>query len=358
MKAWVLSDIGKLELKEIPGPVPGRGEALIRVSACGICGSDIPRVFVNGAHNMPIIPGHEFAGVVEEVVGDLHKNLIGKRVGVFPLIPCKKCRQCLSGHTELCRNYNYLGSRRDGAFAEYVAAPVENLIELPENVPLSAAAMLEPASVGVHAIKRSGLLLDDQKLSDEEREKSIVVCGIGTIGMLILLELRDAGYKNLYAIGNKDLQQKRFVDCGFDEDHFCNSKAEDVLQWITDNSGGADVFFECVGNNDSLRFAIDCTNPMGSVVLVGNPHSDMALPQDVYWKILRNQLYVTGSWNSSFDASGSDDWKYIVSRLSAGLDIESLITHRYGIDDLYQGFLIMRDKTEDYCKVMMELKGC
>ncbi len=357
MKAWVLNDIGSLEFMDVSKPELKPGEALVRVKACGICGSDIPRVFVTGAHNMPLIPGHEFSGVVEDVYGAEDNAWVGKRVGVFPLIACGKCSQCMSGHTELCRNYDYLGSRSNGGFAEFVAAPVDNLIELPDVVSDEAAAMLEPASVGVHAIRRAGLLKmnADGKVHDTDiyRNKRILVSGVGTIGMLVLLVLKDAGFRNLYAIGNKETQYKRFVECGFDGAHFCDSSKVDVSEWVSGTIGEADVFFECIGNNDSLRYSVECTVPLGQIVLVGNPHSDMELRRNAYWKILRNQLHVAGTWNSSFNGTDGDDWHYVLSRIAAGFDIEKLITHRLSIDNIYDGFVMMRDKTEDYCKVMM-----
>lgn len=357
MKAWVLNDIGSLEFMDISKPQLKSGEALVRVKACGICGSDIPRVFVNGAHNMPLIPGHEFSGVVENVYETENNEWIGKRVGVFPLIPCRKCSQCMSGHTELCRNYDYLGSRSNGGFADYVAVPVANLIELPDVVSDDAAAMLEPASVAVHAIRCAGLLHTnaDGIVRDIDicKNKKILVSGLGAIGMLVIRILKDAGFKNLYAIGNKDTQYRRFVESGLDGTHFCNSSKVDVPEWVSENIVDADVFFECIGNNDSLRYSVECTAPLGQIVLVGNPHSDVELRRQAYWKILRNQLHVAGTWNSSFNGTDGDDWHYVLSRIAAGFDIEKLITHRLAIDNIYDGFVMMRDKTEDYCKVMM-----
>ena len=100
MKAQVLYGIGNIKLASVDVPVPKKGEALVKVNYCGICGSDIPRIYKSGAHNMPIIPGHEFSGVVEECKDK--PSLVGKRVGVFPLIPCMECPQCKAGHYEMC----------------------------------------------------------------------------------------------------------------------------------------------------------------------------------------------------------------------------------------------------------------
>ena len=152
MKALVLNDVGKLTVKDVPVPKVGDDEVLVKVGACGICGSDIPRVYRDGAHVMPLVIGHEFAGTVAED---------GRRVGVFPLIPCMKCECCRNRKYEMCSNYSYLGSRRDGGFAEYVAVPKWNLIDLPESVTMEQAAMLEPMAVAVHAIRQVKPSADD-----------------------------------------------------------------------------------------------------------------------------------------------------------------------------------------------------
>lgn len=127
MKACVLKGIGNLEYKEVPTPVPERGEVLLKIKASGICGSDIGRVYVKGTYHFPTIPGHEFAGQIVEAGEGVDSSLVGKRAAVFPLLPCRKCDMCEVGEYASCWNYNYFGSRCDGGFAEYIAVPVWNL---------------------------------------------------------------------------------------------------------------------------------------------------------------------------------------------------------------------------------------
>ena len=349
MKAWVLENINNYNLKEIEEPVLAEGQVLVNVKACGICGSDIPRAFQNGAHKMPLIIGHEFAGEVVSVSKDADKFKSGDRVGIFPLIPCKKCGPCSTKKYEMCRNYNYLGSRCDGGFAEMVAVPEWNLIKLPDNVSFKAAAMLEPMAVAVHAMRQ---LLPVGINSDSK----IAIYGLGTIGLLLALFLRDAGIKNIYAIGNKDFQLETFEKLGFNVDNFCDSRKTDVDKWImsiTDNKG-MDGFFECIGKSETISQSVDLTAPGGSICFVGNPFSDVTFPKNTYWKILRNQLKISGTWNSSFTHEDSDDWHYVLDRVSKGsINPELLITHEFAIEDIYQGFEIMCDKKEDYIKIMM-----
>ena len=205
MKANVLTDIGKLEYKEIDKPTLKDGYVLVKVRAAGICGSDIPRVYKDGAHKMPLVVGHEFAGDIVDTYS-IDKSMVGKRVGVFPLIPCMKCEACASNHFELCSDYDYLGSRSDGGMAEFVAVPEWNVIELPDNVSYENAAMLEPMCVAIHAIRRAGL--------GNYKDSNVLIYGLGTIGLLIVMILECAGFKNTYAVGNKAFQKNQAVLMG------------------------------------------------------------------------------------------------------------------------------------------------
>ncbi len=346
MKAWVLKDINDIGYEERRIPVPAPGEVLVRVKAAGICGSDIPRIYKTGAHRMPLIPGHEFSGIVEDT---------GKRVGIFPLIACGVCDPCRAGHPEMCRDYDYIGSRRDGAFAEFVSVPASNLIELPEEAGFEEAAMLEPMAVAVHAMRMAF------GKDEEDPDEKIVICGLGTIGLLLLMFLTERGCKNIYVIGNKDSQRQRAEAFGIDEDRFCDSRKDEDGKLIKEKTGGARMFFECVGKNECVRNSIDLAAPGGKVILVGNPYSDMMFEKETYWKILRNQLTVKGTWNSTFlkeddPLREEDDWHYVLKRLKEKrIDPSRLISHRFDIADLEKGFLIMRDKTEDYCKMIMSL---
>lgn len=363
MNAYILHGIHQLAYEQIDKPIPGPEEVLLQVKAAGICGSDIPRIYSTGAHTHPLIPGHEFAGVVVEAgerAEDLYwehlsaskannstplEPLKGKRMGVFPLIPCGRCAQCKSGLYELCRNYSYLGSRRNGGFAEYAAVPAANLIELPHTVGFEEAAMLEPMAVAVHAMRRMNL----------NQKDTIAICGAGTIGLLLQMFLRDAGYSNLLLIGNKELQRRTAIKTGLPEESYCDSRKQNAAEWLRKQTGGQGVsaFFECVGKAETVSLAVDTAAPEGRIMLVGNPYSHMQLEQPVYWKILRNQLTLKGTWNSSFCHDEKDDWHYVLDRLSRkNIHPATLITHRFPLGELEQGFRIMKDKSEEYGKIL------
>lgn len=360
MKAWVLHGVGDLRLEEVLEPVLGDQEVLVAVKAAGICGSDIPRIYRTGAHVHPLICGHEFSGEVVQVGQGADKRWLGQRVGIFPLIPCGICGPCREKRYEMCRGYSYLGSRRDGGFGEHAAVPEWNLIPLPRQATFEEAAMLEPMAVAVHAMRRAiarvdGEFLGDGKEKEHTPQKKAAVCGLGTIGLLLLMFLKEAGWETVYAIGNKDSQREMARNLGVGEEFFCDSRKQEPGRWLRESTSGAgaDVFFECVGKEETYGLAVDHTSPGGTVVLVGNPCSDMTLKKETYWKILRNQLTMTGTWNSSYLHEPGDDWNYVLEKLEQGrIAPSTLISHRFSLKDLGRGFELMRDKTEDYVKVM------
>lgn len=409
MKAYVLHDIGDIRYEEVKKPILKPDEVLIEVKAVGICGSDIPRIFENGTYSFPLIPGHEFSGCIVETGAEADSDWLGKRVGVFPLLPCRNCVPCGRQHYEMCRSYSYFGSRTDGAFAQYVAVPVGNLVELPEEVSYEAAAMLEPMAVAAHAMRSMGLGEDaglsnagerigceekdirvEKKIGPAEkdiraeeetspavkgvkaeeeagratksigqdRKETVAVCGLGTIGLLLTMFLKEAGIDDLLVIGNKEFQKKNILDLGIPEDRYLDSRDGDIVHRILDRTGGlgVDVFFECVGKNETVSEAILATAPGGRIQLVGNPASDMNFDRNTYWKILRNQLTVRGNWNSTFLHSDEDDWHYVLNLLQEGkIHPEHYITQRFRLDELEKGLHIMKDKTEEYVKVMVTL---
>lgn len=350
MHAYVLHGVDDLRYEQADMPELKPGWVLVKVMAAGICGSDIPRIFETGTYHFPTIPGHEFSGVVEKIAEEDKGNCqteawLNKRVGVFPLIPCGKCAQCLAEQYEMCSDYDYLGSRRDGGFAEYAAVPVWNLIELPDTVDFAEAAMLEPMAVARHALRQISLT----------ETKSIVIYGIGTIGLLMAQWARIYGINEILLVGNKEGQAELAKKLGFEK--ICNQKDQNAKAWIEQMTAGkmADAAIEGVGRDAVFAQCIESVRPKGTVILVGNPHGDVQLEKTVYWKILRKQLRVFGTWNSSFHTSKEDDWKAAVEMLSEDrIDAMSLVTHNYPFEELMEGLKVMRNKSEFYSKILVE----
>jgi L-iditol 2-dehydrogenase len=302
------------------------------VKAAGICSSDIPRIFTKGTYHFPTIPGHEFSGIVFSVGSDEDSALVGKHVGIFPLIPCKQCEQCQQKHYEMCKSYDYVGSRRDGGFAEFVAVPIWNLVLLADNISFRAAAMLEPISVALHATKIAGV-----KESDH-----VAVIGTGMIGICAAQWANKYKAESVLVIGRNSSKRQLVENCNLSYSIYSDIEG---LQF--------DVVIEAVGTPDSISQAISHTKPGGTVVLMGNPSGDINLSQSVYWQILRKQLVIKGTWNSSYDGLNKSDWTESVSALlDNSINVEPLISHIYPQNELMVGLTLMKEHKEPYCKVM------
>lgn len=331
MKAYVLHGIGDLRYEDWPIPELQPSWALVKVLAAGICSSDIPRIFTKGTYHFPTIPGHEFCGRVEAVHDEADSGWIGKRVGVFPLIPCKKCPSCQRGEYETCEHYDYLGSRRDGGFAEYVAVPVWNLLELPDEVSGVQGALLEPAAVALHAVKRAEIQTGD----------SVCVVGTGAIGLLAGQWAKLQGAGRVVIKGRSEAKRELAENCG--------------LEYLADAAGESfDRVIEAVGSEAALVESIQLTAPGGRLVLMGNPDGPRALSQDTYWRILRKQLTLTGTWNSSFGSKHSD-WQETVRAMSEDLlQTTCVVTQLLEWKALPAGLDSMCEKSMSYCKVLVK----
>jgi len=344
MKACVLHGVGDLRYEDVPIPEIKPGEVLVKVKASGICGSDIARVFTTGTYHFPTIPGHEFAGEVVKAACEEDAHLVGIRAAIFPLIPCQECNSCHVGKYEMCKNYNYLGSRCDGGFAEYVAVPVWNLLPIPDNMSFEEAAMTEPTAVAIHALRRAHVEVGD----------SVAIFGPGTIGLLLAQWARAWGAERVMLIGIDDEQLEFARKLGFD--CACNSLKEDPIAWVNKltNGMGADIAIEAVGLPLTLENCLNCVASGGKIIALGNPKGDFKLEKDIYWQLLRKQAVIFGTWNSSYDKSAKNDWAVTVDAVASNkVQSAKQITHRLPLEKLMDGLLIMKDNTEYFNKVMI-----
>lgn len=332
MKAYVLHKVNDLRYEDVPMPECPKGWVIVQVKAAGICSSDIARVFTKGTYHFPTIPGHEFSGVVYSVVDEELKSWVGKRVGIFPLIPCRECPQCKQKQYEMCANYDYVGSRRDGAFAEYVAVPLWNLLPLPDEVPLEVAAMLEPLSVGLHALKKAEINQTD----------SVAVIGTGMIGISAAQWAKKYTDGEVVVIGRNENKRHLVDSTGLTYEVHTKSDGKEY-----------DVVLEAVGTPESVDLALNMVRPGGTVILMGNPSGDILLTQNTYWRILRKQLIVKGTWNSFYDGDNKSDWTEAIEALAKGeVEVKSLISHTFPQERLIDSLQLMRDHKEPYCKIM------
>lgn len=332
MKAYVLHAVKALNYEDVDRPKCNSGWCIVKVKAAGICSSDIPRVFTKGTYHFPTIPGHEFSGIVDSVADKENEYLIGKRVGIFPLIPCKKCPECLEGNYEMCANYDYIGSRRDGAFAEFVAVPIWNLIELADGTPFTNAAMMEPLAVALHAIKRMNIKKTDH----------VAIIGTGMIAFAAAQWAVKIGAAKVTVLGRNESKRKIAEELP--------SVSYDILQNCNEEF---DAVLEAVGSQVAIDKSINLTKASGRLVLMGNPEGDIILKQDTYWRILRKQLLVTGTWNSSYKSGEPCDWTEVKDVLAEhSIFVRNLISHVFLQEKLPDGLKVMCEHKEPYCKVM------
>lgn len=338
MKALNLHAVNDLKHEDVANPVRRDGEVLIEIKACGICGSDIQRVFEKGTYHFPTVIGHEFSGKIIEADDSA---LIGKRVAVFPILPCFNCEACTKEEYAQCLNYNYFGSRCDGGMAEYISVPVFNLVISDEGVSYEELAMLEPCSVARHAIMQSGLMGGE----------SVVIFGAGPIGLILA---QWAGALGAGRIILTDVDEKKVEFAKKLGLYAINSLNEDAVKKIKEftNGKGADVLIEGSGAAAALNQALEAAANFGKIVCMGNPIKDMVLSQKAYWQILRKQLTLKGTWNSSY-SDKDNDWAESLKMIKSGaIDLKPLISHRFALTDYKRAFDIMKEKSEFSNKVI------
>ncbi|MGE5608158.1 MAG: galactitol-1-phosphate 5-dehydrogenase [Bacillota bacterium] len=292
MKSLMLTDYKKLQLVDLPVPEVGPEDVLIRVKACGICGSDVHGYDGStGRRIPPIVMGHEAAGVVEKVGSQVKRFRPGDRVTFDSTIYCGKCQFCGRGQINLCDSRRVLGVscsdyRQHGAFAEFVVVPQRITYKLPDTMSFEQAAMIEAVSIAFHAVNRT-----PRKLGD-----SAVVVGAGMIGLLVIQTLRQAGCGKLIAV---DLEERKLeLARTYGADHTLNAKASDVVAQIQDltEGRGADAAFEVVGAPPSFLTAVNSVRKGGSVTLVGNVSPKVELPLQT---VVTRELTLYGSCASA-----------------------------------------------------------
>ena len=345
MKAAVLYAPGDLRFEETPFPEPPKkGEVIIKVMAAGICGSDLNRVMHTGTYHFPCIPGHEFCGVVQEVGPDTDSVHIGDRVAVAPIIPCNNCEPCQRGDFGLCENYNYIGSRCDGAFAEYVKAPAKNLVPMPDNVNATEGAAVEPAAVALHGIMRIGIKAGDVA----------VIFGCGTIGLFAMQFVKIMGASKIIAIDVDDTKLEQAKAAGADET--INSISSDPIESIAGLTGGklADVSIETAGVCITQEQCIRAVKKGGRVLYLGTAHKDVVLPPETFEKIIRGELMIKGSWNSFSSPFPGREWHTVLDYLSDGrFKIRPFISHVVSLEELPKTIAAMDGHEFSFTKIIV-----
>jgi len=313
MKALVLEQYNKFVYQDVPEPKVGPEEVLIRVKACGICGSDVHGMDGStGRRIPPIIMGHEASGVLAAAGANVREWRVGDRVTFDSTVYCGECFFCRRGQINLCDNRRVLGVscgeyRRHGAFAEYVAVPQRVLYRLPDDVTFARAAMIEALSIAFHAVARTPISLGD----------SAVVVGAGMIGLLAIQSLRLAGCGRIIAVdvdaGRLELARRLGADAALAAGDGVPAAVRELTQ-----GRGADLAIEAVGLAATVATGVNVLRKGGTLTLVGNLSPEVALPLQA---VVTRELTLNGS------CASRGEYPACLDLLARGaVDVDSLIS--------------------------------
>jgi L-iditol 2-dehydrogenase len=342
MKSLVLEKYNEFTLRETPPPELKPGWVLIKVEACGICGSDVHGMDGStGRRQPPVIMGHEASGIIHEISPEVHGWKMGDRVTFDSTISCGECYYCKRGDINLCDNRRVLGVscneyRQNGAFAEYVAVPAHILYAIPENISFEQAAMIEAVSVAVHAVAISQVKSDD----------TAVVIGCGMIGLLCIQALKSAGCKKVVALDLIAAKLDVAAELGADLVLQSNDPALASKILSETENRGADLVLEVVGIESTVNLAVDCARKGGTVTLVGNLSSEVRFPLQ---KVVTRQLKVQGS------CASAGEYPLCLELISAGkIKVDTLISKVAPLEEGNEWFHRLYNKEAGLMKVILK----
>jgi len=322
LRAAVFDGPGRLVVRERAVTLPSTGEVLLRVRACGICGSDL-----NIFHCDPPVPrfwaGHEIGGVVEELGEGVRGIKRGAGVVVSPLVPCGSCHACASGRANLCKKGSFVSFDRPGGFAEFVTVPSSNVFELPTNLDPEEAVLVEPLGAALHAVSMGGPVA---------RKRALVI-GCGTLGLLITRALSIIGASMVSVLGKYPFQREIALKMGADEaldpagcGPLSHHKPFDI---VFDTSGGF--------GSASITTAIEALLPGGVLVLSGVHYRT---PEMNLKDLTEKEIEVRGAQRYS-----REDFVRALGLFAEGrARARGLITHRVALEDIMEGFSIASHK--------------
>ena len=321
MKSLLLSEYSHLEIADMPMPDIGPEDVLVKVEACGICGSDVHGYDGSSGRRIPpIVMGHEAAGTIAAVGSAVQGFKQGDRVTFDSTVSCGKCPYCARGEINLCDNRQVIGVscgdyRRHGAFAEYVAIPQRILYRLPDNFDFAEAAMLEAVSVALHGVR----------VSLASGGETALVIGAGMIGLLTLQAARAAGCARVFITDVDATRLNLARQVGADE--ALHPSGADLVAQVQKLTGGqgVDLAYEAVGRNETVAAAIDCTRKGGTVTLIGNIVPEVTLPLQ---KVVTRQIRLQGS------CASAGEYPQAIDLIASGkIKVKPLITAVATLED-------------------------
>ncbi|MEU6142740.1 zinc-dependent alcohol dehydrogenase family protein [Streptomyces sp. NPDC047081] len=276
MRAAVITAPGRVELQTVADPAPGPREVVIDVAAVGLCGTDLHILQGEFAPQLPIVPGHEFAGEVVAVGGEVTELTVGARVAVDPNMYCNECRYCRRGRNNLCERYAAIGVTHPGAAAEFVAAPVGNCVRLPDHVDTQDAALIEPLSCAVR-----GYDVLSSRLGSH-----VLIYGSGTMGLMMLELAKRTGAASVDVV---DVNPERLVTA---EKLGCTQAARSADE--LERPAGWDVVIDATGNAAAIQDGLERVAKAGTFLQFGV--SDYATTATISpYRIYNQEITITGS---------------------------------------------------------------
>ncbi len=336
MRAWELMAPKRLELVEVPEPKLADNEVLLKIKKVGICGTDL-HIYNGGmAVATPLIMGHEFVGEVFEFGAGVHTFKIGDHAVAEHVIGCGKCEMCLAGRKNLCVKPTIIGLHRAGALAEYLAVPADLVYPLPKELSWDDGVLVEPLSIAVYGVRKAGSILG----------KNVVVLGQGPIGLFVDQVAGAAGAK----VWGVDVMEARLqfalghqlVDGVIDSSH------DTPLETYQKQSGqsGADVVFEAVGQENTMKMALEMVRPGGMIVVLGVFEHDVAVSM---MTIVKREITIIGSWTclNTFETA-------IQLLKSGAIKTADLITHRYPFERADKALIEAAQYSQNRIKTVIE----
>jgi len=342
-RAVYMQGTNNMVTKEVPVPVPGANEVLIRIKVVGICGSDV-HYYQHGRIGDFVVEGdfilgHESAGEVVEVGSEVKSLKVGDRVALEPGRTCGKCKYCKEGKYNLCPNVEFFATPPyHGVFADYVTHPEDMCFKLPDNVSFMEGSLVEPLAVGLHA---SGM--GEVKLGD-----TVVIFGSGCIGLVTLLSCKARGASKVYVVDVLENRLETAKRLGADD--VINAKECDLIQKIEEltDGQGADVVIETAGSEVTIKQTAEVVSRGGTIVLVGMTPKDETCFNFMKLMGKEGQLKTIFRYRNLYPVA--------ISAISSGaINVKNIVSHQYDFDNVKEAFDFVVNNAKDVVKAVINI---